>query len=415
MKHNSLVLGCLVSIIFHVLQTGKGDQTMEESQPKKHISTDQILMFSGYFLLAMAVLLGICLWLWRNGRKNQPAESRDVNKKVAAVEDSDDFTDNPMSASTDFIKTSKNMPETSSEFSSEMAAPPSHALVVLTSPEVNGLKFEDLLNSPAELIGRGKGGSSYKVMCENPRMILAVKRIKDWEISSRDFKTRMQRLDQAKHRSVLSAMAFYSSSQEKLLVFEYQNNGSLLRRLQGTRTGEAFEWISRLNTAATIAESMAFMHGELKNDAGTGIIPHGNLKSSNILLTQTMEPRISEYGLKPAAEAATADFTQDVYALGVILLELLTGKLVADEMDVASWVVSVLREEWTVEVFDRALIREGANEERMVNLLQVAVSCVNRSPPARPAINQVAVMINGIREEEERSMDVSRVSVISSR
>ncbi|XP_031116873.1 probable inactive receptor kinase At2g26730 [Ipomoea triloba] len=413
MNHN-LVLGCLVSIIiFHVLQTGKGDET-EESQPKKHISTDQILMFSGYFLLAMAVLLGICLWLCRNGRKNQ-SESHDVNKKVAAVEDSD-FSTDAMSASTDFIKTSsKNMPETSSEFSSEMAAAPSHALVVLTSPEVNGLRFEDLLKSPAELIGRGKGGSSYKVMCENPRMILAVKRIKDWEISSRDFKTRMQRLDRAKHRSVLSAMAFYSSSQEKLLVFEYQNNGSLLRRLQATQTGESFEWMSRLNTAATIAESMSFMHGDLKNET----IPHGNLKSSNILLTQAMEPRISEYGLKPAAE--NADFTQDVYAFGVILLELLTGKLPAKNnnsteiMDLASWVVSVLREEWTVEVFDTALIREGADEERMVNLLQVAVSCVNRSPAARPAMNQVAAMINGIREEEERSMDVSRVSVISSR
>lgn len=232
MNHN-LVLGCLVLIVFLVVQTGMGDQT-EELQPKKHVSTDQILMFSGYFLLGVAVFLGIFLWLWRNGKKKQP-ELMGVNKKVAAVEDSDGFVD-PISASTDFImKTSKTIPETSSELSSEMAAP-SHALVVLTSPEVNGLRFEDLLESPAELIGRGKGGSSYKVMCENPRMILAVKRIKDWEISSHDFKTRMQRLDQVKHRNVLSAMAFYSSSQEKLLVFEYQNNGSLLRRLQGKRS-----------------------------------------------------------------------------------------------------------------------------------------------------------------------------------
>lgn len=163
---------------------------------------------------------------------------------------------------------------------------------------------------------------------------------------------------------------------------------------------------------------MAFMHHELINEK----IPHGNLKSSNILLTENMNPLISEYGLKPSSsspeeEENEADFKQDVYAFGVILLELLTGKMVKNknEMDLASWVVSVLREEWTVEVFDRDLIREGANEERMVNLLQVAVRCVNRSPAARPGMNQVAVMINGIKEEEERSMDVSLVSVISSR
>ncbi|KAH0969337.1 hypothetical protein GBA52_028792 [Prunus armeniaca] len=64
---------------------------------------------------------------------------------------------------------------------------------------------------------------------------------------------------------------------------------------------------------------------------------------------------------------------------------------------------SVVREEWTAEVFDKSLMSEYASEERMVNLLQVAIKCVNRSAEARPRMNQVALMINAIREEEERS------------
>lgn len=60
--------------------------------------------------------------------------------------------------------------------------------------------------------------------------------------------------------------------------------------------------------------------------------------------------------------------------------------------------------EWTVEVFDKSLISEGASEERMVNLLQVAIKCVQRSPEGRPSINQVSVIINTIKEEEERSI-----------
>lgn len=82
------------------------------------------------------------------------------------------------------------------------------------------------------MLGRGKYGSLYKVIIDFGAT-LVVKRIKDWTISTNDFKLRMQRLDQAKHPNVLSALAFYSSRQEKLLVYEYQYNGSLFRLIHG--------------------------------------------------------------------------------------------------------------------------------------------------------------------------------------
>lgn len=163
------------------------------------------------------------------------------------------------------------------------------------------------------------------------------------------------------------------------------------------------------------------MHTELHDEG----IAHGNLKSTNILLGKDMDPCISEYGLmvvevkeqqfltqadslksnSPSGYAAYSTFKVDVYGFGVILLELLTGKLVQNSgFDLARWVHSVVREEWTVEVFDKALILEGASEERMVNLLQVALKCINPSPRERPTMNQVAGMINTLKEEEERSM-----------
>lgn len=131
-----------------------------------------------------------------------------------------------------------------------------------------------------------------------------------------------------------------------------------------------------------------------------------------------MEPCISEYGLLAMNNQESSllnsfsgtiesdTFKQDVYGFGVILLELLTGKLVRKNgVDLTDWVQSVLREEWTVEVFDRILMSECASEERMLNLLQVAIiKCVNRSPEARPNMNQVASIINTIRDEEDRSM-----------
>lgn len=179
-----------------------------------------------------------------------------------------------------------------------------------------------------------------------------------------------------------------------------------------SENGQSFDWGSRLGVVGGIAESLAFMHDKLHEDG----IAHGNLKSTNILFNNNMESCVSEYGLteienqdqsflaQSNCSKMNSTFKNDVYGFGVILLELLTGKLVQNRgFDLAKWVNSVVREEWTAEIFDRALILEGANEERMVNLLQVALKCVNPSPNERPSMNQIAVMINAIQEEEERS------------
>ncbi|KAF8037159.1 hypothetical protein BT93_B0159 [Corymbia citriodora subsp. variegata] len=389
----------------------------------KKWSTDRFLIYTGYAVLGSVIGLFIVYKIVSKS-KSKDEETDDVEK---AESDMDDRSIKMNAISGDDFKTSEHRSEYSMTSMDSGVAPA--ALVILNSSLVKDLKFEDLLRAPAELLGRGRHGTLYKVMIDNGGT-LVVKRIEERAISSEEFKRRMLKIDQAKHPNVLPAVAFYCSRQEKLLVCEHQSNGSLFILLHGSRDDDSFDWGSRLNIASRIAEALAFMHKELHEDG----IAHGNLKSTNILFNKNMDPCISEYGIMatenqeqpalsrsisfakitPAQDHESDDilFKGDMYNLGVIILELLTGKMVQDGgLDLATWVHSVVREEWTAEVFDRALIAEGINEERMVNLLQVALKCVASSATKRPSAKEVSAMINAIKEEDERSIALETRSI----
>ncbi|GMI71468.1 hypothetical protein like AT2G26730 [Hibiscus trionum] len=373
------------------------------STPKsKDPSRMQFLIYSGYAVLGLIILLVGAFILMG---KKKPEDKADVaGKGVNAY------------ASSSYDESKFTVYKSEYSASSELSRVTMSPLVVLRSPTSHALRFEDLLRAPAELLGKSKHGSLYKVTLDNGATTLAVKRVKDWRVSSQDFKRRMQRLHRARHRNILPSVAFYSSKQEKLVVYEYQPNGSLSRLLQGSKNGEVFDWGSRLNIAATVAEALAYMHEELREDG----IAHGNLKSTNILFNNSMDPCISEYGLMvldgedPPSNSSEhnhldparvfTSFKADIYGFGVILLELVTGKLVqGDGFELVQWVNSVVREEWTVEVFDKGLISEGASEERLLILLQIALKCINPNPYERPNINQVALVINTLKDEEDKS------------
>ncbi|CAK9169376.1 unnamed protein product [Ilex paraguariensis] len=181
------------------------------------------LIYSGIAILGLIVVISLALAVIK--RRNKPKEEKtDVVKKGVQV----DIRVNKTSASSD-LKTGGDRSEYSTSGENGMVS--TSQLIVLSSPVVNGLKFEDLLQAPAELVGRGKHGSLYKVTLDGG-VNLVVKRIKDWRIPKEDFKKRMQRIDQVKHPKVMPVVAFYSSKQEKLLVYEYQQNGSLFRLLR---------------------------------------------------------------------------------------------------------------------------------------------------------------------------------------
>lgn len=93
--------------------------------------------------------------------------------------------------------------------------------------------LDDLLRASAEVLGKGKVGSTYKATLESGAVV-AVKRVKNMNaLSKKEFVQQMQLLGKLKHENLVKIVSFYYSKEEKLIIYEFLPNGSLFDLLHG--------------------------------------------------------------------------------------------------------------------------------------------------------------------------------------
>ncbi|XP_020891564.1 probable leucine-rich repeat receptor-like protein kinase IMK3 [Arabidopsis lyrata subsp. lyrata] len=198
-------------------------------------------------------------------------------------------------------------------------------------------------------------------------------------------------------------------------------------------------WPTRMSLIKGMARGLFYLHTHAN-------IIHGNLTSSNVLLDENINAKISDYRLSRLMTAAAgssviatagalgytapelsklkkANTKTDVYSLGVIILELLTGKSPSEALngvDLPQWVATAVKEEWTNEVFDLELLNDvNTMVDEILNTLKLALHCVDPTPSTRPEAQQVMTQLGEIRPKEtattsEPLIDVPEASASTS-
>ena len=279
--------------------------------------------------------------------------------------------------------------------------------LIMVNDEKGVFGLPDLMKAAAEVLGNGGLGSAYKAAMTNGLSVV-VKRMREMNKVSRDiFDAEMRRFGRLRNRNILTPLAYHYRREEKLFVTEYMPKGSLLYVLHGDRgTSHAeLNWPTRLKIVKGIARGLTFLYTEFSSED----LPHGNLKSSNILLTDNYEPLLSDFAFHPLINPnyavqtmfayKTPDYVMyqhvsqktDVYCLGIIILEIITGKFPSQYhsngkggTDVVQWVFTAISERRESELIDPELTGNNADSiNHMLQLLQIGAACTESNPEQR--------------------------------
>ncbi|XP_039823713.1 probable serine/threonine-protein kinase PBL5 isoform X3 [Panicum virgatum] len=268
----------------------------------------------------------------------------------------------------------------------------------------------------------GEGGTShvYRGCLANGRE-LAVKILKYSDEVLKEFVSEIEIVSSLRHKNVISLISFCFENDDLLLVYEYLQRGSLEEILHGEKgCKNIFGWTERFSVAVGVAHALDYLHG---NDNSHQVI-HRDVKSSNILISDCFEPKLSDFGLAVWAADVTSQMTCndvagtfgylapeyfmhgkvnnkiDVYAFGVVLLELISGRkplctgCPKGQESLVMWANSIIQGGKLAQLVDPNLPTEGRSDE--VERMTLAASlCIRQAPQNRPQIDVVLKLLKG--------------------
>ncbi|PWA45687.1 protein kinase-like domain, Phloem protein 2-like protein [Artemisia annua] len=282
------------------------------------------------------------------------------------------------------------------------------------------IKLEDIKSATnnfveKKVIGGGGFGKVYKgeVSHYKGRSMVAFKRLdRKFGQGDTEFWKEIMMLSRYTHENLISLLGYCNEGGEMILVYELASNGSLDRHLSST----TLTWTQRIKICLDAARGLSYLHEDKGNHQR---VIHRDIKSSNILLDENWNSKVSDMGLArigPANQQYTAFITNivgtpgyldpvyldmgiltkesDVYSFGVVLFEVLCGRLCFEKCNggflnlVPTW-----KKSCKLNKIDKLIFKDSnmknMDPTSMVAFTDIAFRCLNKSREKRPLMADV--------------------------
>ncbi|KAH7656812.1 Non-specific serine/threonine protein kinase protein [Dioscorea alata] len=276
------------------------------------------------------------------------------------------------------------------------------------------------------LLGEGGFGRVYKGCLEKSNQFVAVKQLdRNGLQGNKEFLVEVLMLSLLHHPNLVNLIGYCADGDQRLLVYEYMPLGSLEDHLLDISPDkQPLSWYTRMKIAFGAAKGLEYLHEK----ANPPVI-YRDLKSSNILLDQDFNPKLSDFGLAklgPIGDkvhvssrvmgtygycapeyARTGQLTlkSDVYSFGVVLLEMISGRRVIDttkptnEQNLVAWAQPMFKDQKRFPELVDPRLHQNFPLKALNQAVAVAAMCLQEEATVRPLIADVVMALSFLSTE----------------
>ncbi|XP_048323247.1 PTI1-like tyrosine-protein kinase At3g15890 [Ziziphus jujuba] len=285
-------------------------------------------------------------------------------------------------------------------------------------------------------LGEGGFGSVYWGKTSDGLQI-AVKKLKAMNSKAEmEFAVEVEVLGRVRHKNLLGLRGYCVGVDQRLIVYDYMPNLSLLSHLHGQFAGEVrLDWKRRMKIALGSAEGLLYLHNEV-----TPHIIHRDIKASNVLLDSDFEPLVADFGFAKLIPEGVSHMTTkvkgtlgylapeyamwgkvsescDVYSFGILLLELITGRKPIEKLPggvkrtITEWAEPLIAKGRFKDLVDPKL-RGSFDENQLKQAIKVASLCVRAEPENRPKMKEVVGILKGYEPQPNKVVGNLRIESV---
>ncbi|XP_076943499.1 putative serine/threonine-protein kinase At1g01540 [Bidens hawaiensis] len=297
--------------------------------------------------------------------------------------------------------------------------------------------------SDENVIGEGGYGIVYSGVLADDTMVAVKNLLNNRGQAEKEFKVEVEAIGRVRHKNLVRLLGYCAEGAQRILVYEYVNNGNLEQWLHGdVGPISPLTWEIRMNIVLGTAKGLTYLHEGLEPK-----VVHRDIKSSNILLNRQWHPKVSDFGLAKllgseksyvttrvmgtfgyvAPEYASTGMLNersDVYSFGILIMEIISGRNPVDysrppeEVNLVDWLKTMVTNRNAEGVLDPKL-PEKPSSRALKRALLVALRCVDPSAQKRPKMGHVIHMLEAedfpFRDEHRGNREMDRGRLMEKR